>query len=54
MSRFMARILFEVKPTDVATFAIVPAVLAIVAIVSIYIPARRAAFVQPTEALRGD
>lgn len=53
-SRFMKGILFGIEPTDAMTFAVVPVVLAVVAIVSTYIPARRAARVVPTEALRGE
>ena len=53
-SRFMRSILFGVAPTDTLTFAVVPVILAAAAIVSTYVPARRAAEVLPTEALRGE
>ena len=41
-------------PNDAATFAAVSLVLAVVALIATYLPARRAAEVMPTEALRGE
>jgi putative ABC transport system permease protein len=43
-----------VSSTDAATFAAVPAVLGAVAMLACYLPARRAARVDPTVALRCD
>jgi ABC-type lipoprotein release transport system permease subunit len=43
-----------VAATDVATFVLVPSLLALVALVAILIPARRAMKVQPATALRAD
>lgn len=52
LSRFMQSLLFELKPTDMVTFASVPAILAAVALVACYLPARRAMRVDPIIALR--
>jgi putative ABC transport system permease protein len=51
-SRFIASMLFEVKPHDAATFLVVTLVLGCVALLASYIPARRAAKVDPMVALR--
>jgi putative ABC transport system permease protein len=46
--------LFHISPRDPLTFAIVPAILAIVAFISACLPARRAARLDPMASLRAD
>jgi putative ABC transport system permease protein len=52
LSRTMTTLLFELSPTDPFTFATVATVLALVAFLASYLPARRAATVDPMVALR--
>jgi putative ABC transport system permease protein len=52
LTRYLASLLFEVKPADFVTYVTVSLVLAAVAIVACYVPARRALKVSPTVALR--
>src|SRR5271157_997351 len=52
LTRLLTSFLYDVRPTDPLTFLVVPAGLVAVAILASYIPARRAAKVDPMVALR--
>jgi len=52
LTRVIGSLLFGVTPTDTTTFAAVAVVLATVALLACYIPARRALRIDPVVALR--
>ncbi len=52
LARFLRGLLFEIQPTDPATFVAVAILLTLVALLACYIPARRAMRVDPMVALR--
>jgi len=52
VTRFMAKVLYNVRPNDPTTIAAVAALLAIVALIACYLPARRAIHTDPIIALR--
>ena len=52
LTRLLSTLLFGISPRDPATLTAVAAILAGVALLACYIPARRAASIDPTIALR--
>jgi ABC-type lipoprotein release transport system permease subunit len=50
----MSSLLFEISPFDPLTFAGVPLTLVVAAALASYVPALRAAVVDPVKALRAD
>jgi putative ABC transport system permease protein len=53
-ARVIASLLFGVSATDPVTLAVVIATLSLVAMLACYIPARRAAKIDPMSALRSE
>jgi predicted permease len=51
-TRLMRSLLFGVDATDLSTFVVVPLLLALVALVASYVPARRASRIDPSISLR--
>lgn len=54
LTRVMATLLFGVSTTDIATFAAIPLVLILTAMIASYVPARRATRLDPVVALRDE
>ena len=52
LTKYIASLLYDVTPTDLATFVGISLLLSAVALLACYIPARRATRVDPLEALR--
>jgi ABC-type antimicrobial peptide transport system permease subunit len=52
LTHFLSSLLFDLKPTDPATLIATPLLLVAVASIACWLPARRAAKVDPMEALR--
>lgn len=52
LTRFLESLLFSVKGHDPVVFIAVPVLLSLIALVAVWLPARRASRIEPTEALR--
>jgi ABC-type antimicrobial peptide transport system permease subunit len=52
LSRFASSFLYGIKPHDLVTFVAVPVFLGAIALMACWLPARRAASVDPVQALR--
>jgi ABC-type antimicrobial peptide transport system permease subunit len=52
-SRVMSGLLYGIAPTDLTTFAVTTALLIAIALIAAYVPAARAAHLDPLGALRG-
>ena len=54
LMRLMKSLLYEISPLDPMTYAAVPLVLVVAAVLASYLPARRAASVDPAKTLRAE
>jgi len=54
LTRLMSTLLYGITPLDPVTYAVVPVILVIAAVLASYLPARRAVSVDPVEALRSE
>ena len=54
LSKLAASFLYGIQPHDLLTFAMVPPILFVIALVACWVPARRAASVDPMQVLRTD
>jgi putative ABC transport system permease protein len=52
LSQLMASVLYGISPMDPVTFAIIPVILAAVALLATIVPAQRATKVEPVRALK--
>lgn len=52
LARTASTFLYGVAPTDIPTYAVTAALLGVIAVLAAYVPARRAASIDPAEALR--
>ena len=54
LSRIMASFLYQIPPTDLVTFTVVPALLLVVAVAASWLPARRGTRIHPITAMRAE
>ena len=54
LTRLMSTLLYGVTPLDPLTYAVVPVILVAATVLASYLPARRAASVDPVEVLRSE
>jgi predicted permease len=54
LAKLASSFLYGIQPHDALTFALVPPFLAVVAVAACYVPARRAASIDPMQALRAE
>jgi ABC-type antimicrobial peptide transport system permease subunit len=54
LMRLMKSLLFGISPLDPLTYAAVPVILVMAAVLASYLPARRASAVDPVEALKAE
>jgi len=52
LAKIASSFLYGISPHDAVTFSLVPIVLILIALVAVWIPARRASSINPTQALR--
>jgi ABC-type antimicrobial peptide transport system permease subunit len=52
LSKLAGSFLYGIQPHDALTFAVVPPFLAVIALIACWFPARRAASIEPMQALR--
>jgi putative ABC transport system permease protein len=54
LTRLMSALLYGITPLDPVTYAAVPVLVVVATVLASYLPARRAASVDPVEALRSE
>ena len=54
VTRLLGNLLYETRATELASLMVAPAILLLVALIAAFIPARRAASLDPLDTLRGE